>query len=155
MGLLNIYRIAKKKYATDLTGKGASLNGGRWNKIGTPVLYCGESIEIALLENIAHLPANLIPNLMLLTLQIPDNSIQVISIDDLPENWFKQPAPEILAEIGDAWAKSNSTIVLKVPSVIVHTSHNYILNCSHPKYKKVKIIDQQPFPLDTRLIKSR
>jgi len=90
---------------------------------------------------------------MLLTLQVPDSSIQIISISELPENWYKQPAPEILAEIGDAWAKSNSSLTLRVPSVIVHTSHNYILNCSHSDYKKVKIIDQQPFPLDPRLIK--
>jgi len=32
-----IKRITKKKYATDLTGKGAVLNGGCWNKIRTPV----------------------------------------------------------------------------------------------------------------------
>lgn len=153
MELINIFRIVKEKYAKDITGTGASLYGGRWNKIGTSVLYCGESIEISLLENIVHLPANLMPNLMLLTLQIPDDSIQIISTSELPENWYKQPAPEILSEIGDNWAKSNSSIALKVPSVIVHTSNNYILNCSHPKYKKVKIIDQQPFPLDPRLIK--
>jgi len=150
---MEIFRIAKRKYASDLTGKGALLNGGRWNKIGTPVLYCGESIEISLLENIVHLPANLIPDLNLLTLQIPDDSIQIISASDFPGNWYKRPAPEILAEIGDDWAKSNSTIALKVPSVIVHTSHNYILNCNHPNYKKVKLIDQQSFPLDPRLIK--
>lgn len=155
MALLNVYRITKKKYATDLTGKGASLNGGRWNKIGTPILYCGESIEIALLENIVHLPANLIPNFMLLTLQIPVDSIQIIAVVDLPGNWYKQPAPEILAEIGEDWVKSNSTIALKVPSVIVPTSNNYVLNCSHPNYKKVKIVEQQSFPLDTRLIKSK
>jgi len=68
---MDIFRIANKKYADDISGKGASLNGGRWNKNGTPVLYCGGSIEIALLETVVHLPANFAPNLMLLTLQIP------------------------------------------------------------------------------------
>jgi len=94
---MEIFRIANKKYADDLSGKGA--------------------------------------------------------ISELPENWFKHPAPEMLAEIGDAWAKSNSTIALKVPSVIVPTAHNYVLNCSHPQYRKVKVTEKQSFPLDPRLSK--
>jgi len=150
---MNIFRIANKKYADDLSGKGAALNGGRWNKIGTPVLYCGESVEIALLETVVHLPANFAPNLMLLTLQIPDNSIESIAASKLPHNWYKHPAPEVLAEIGDDWVKGNSTIALKVPSVIVPTASNFILNCSHPHYKKVKIIQKQTFPIDPRLTK--
>jgi len=96
---MDIFRIANKKYADDISGKGASLNGGRWNKNGTPVLYCGGSIEIALLETVVHLPANFAPNLMLLTLQIPDDSIQNIAISELPENWFKHPAPEMLPRL--------------------------------------------------------
>jgi len=150
---MDVFRIANKKYADDLSGKGASLNGGRWNKIGTPVLYCGESVEIALLETVVHLPANFAPNLMLLTLQIPDNSIESIAASKLPDNWYKHPAPEVLAEIGDDWVKGNSTIALKVPSVIVPTASNFILNCSHPHYKKVKIIQKQTFPIDPRLTK--
>ena len=149
---MNIFRITNKKYADDLSGKGASLSG-RWNKNGIPVLYCGESVEIALLETVVHLPANFAPNLMLLTLQIPNNSIQSIAASELPDNWYKHPAPEVLAEIGDDWVKSNSTIALKVPSVIVPTASNFILNCSHPHNKKVKIIKKQTFPIDPRLTK--
>ena len=151
---MEIFRIANKKYADDLLGKGAALNGGRWNKTGTPVLYCSESIEIALLETVVHLPANFAANLMLLTLQIPDNSIQSITAFELPDNWYKHPAPEVLAEIGDDWVKSNSTIALKVPSVIVPSTSNFILNCSHSHYKKVKIIQKQNFPIDPRLTKT-
>jgi len=151
---MEIFRITNKKYADDLTGKGAALNGGRWNKVGTPVLYCGASVEIALLETIVHLPANFAPNLILLTLQIPNDSIDAITVSELPKKWYKHPAPEVLAEIGDAWTKSNSSIALKVPSVIVHTAHNFVLNCSHPKYQKVKVLKKQPFPLDGRLTKN-
>ena len=54
-----VYRITGKKYADDLTGTGAAMFGGRWNKKGTPVLYTGESKDIALLETIVDQPENL------------------------------------------------------------------------------------------------
>jgi RES domain-containing protein len=68
------YRITKHRRARDINGTGAALYPGRWNKRGTPVLCTGESIEIALLENIVHLPPMVIPNLDLLTLEIPEDA---------------------------------------------------------------------------------
>ena len=50
-----VYRITGKKYADDLTGTGAAMFGGRWNKKGTPVLYTGESKDIALLDSMGKL----------------------------------------------------------------------------------------------------
>jgi RES domain-containing protein len=49
--------------------------GGRWNKKGSPVLYTGESKEIALLKLIVHTPIAMVPALDVLTLAIPDESI--------------------------------------------------------------------------------
>ena len=136
-----------------MSGNGAAIYGGRWNKKGSPVLYTGETKEIALLETIVHTPPTIIPALEILTIEIPDDSIEILSINDLPDNWTNYPAPEILAEIAENWIESKKSIALKVPSCIIHTSHNYILNCRHPDYSKVKIIEQKGFHFDTRLIK--
>ena len=65
-----VYRITGNKYADDLSGTGAAMHGGRWNKKGSPVLYTGENKEIALLETIVHTPPMLIPNLDILILDI-------------------------------------------------------------------------------------
>ncbi len=146
-----VYRITGKKYASDLTGKGAAMFGGRWNKKGSPVLYTGENKEIALLETIVHTPPLLIPALVILTLEIPDDSITTIEIKSLPENWTVYPAPVVLSEIGERWIKEGKTIALKVPSCIIHSSHNYILNCRHPEYSRVRLIDQRNFKFDSRL----
>ncbi len=148
-----VYRITGKKYAGDLTGIGAALFGGRWNKKGTPVLYTGENKEIALLETVVHTPPLLIPALEILTLEIPDDSITAIEKISLPKNWAVYPAPAILSEIGERWIKEGRTIAMKVPSCIIHSSYNYILNCRHSDYSKVKLIDQKDFKFDSRLKK--
>lgn len=148
-----VYRITKSKHASDISGTGAALFPGRWNQKGTPVLYTGESIAIALLENIVHAPPMITPDLDILTLEIPDDSILELKISDLPSNWSNYPAPTILSQIGQRWVNEGKKISLKIPSCIIHTSHNYILNCQHKNYNRVKIIDHSKFYFDPRLIK--
>ena len=150
-----VYRITGKKHAGDLTGTGAAMHGGRWNKKGSPVLYTGVNKEIALLETIVHTPPMLVPKLDILTLEIPDNSITEIKIDQLPKNWKVYPAPIILSEITENWIEENKTISLKVPSCIIHSSHIYILNCRHPEYSKVKLLERKNFKFDSRLTQQK
>lgn len=148
-----VYRITGQKHANDLSGTGAAIYGGRWNKKGTPVLYTGGSIEIALLETLVHTPQMLVPDLVMITLEIPDYSITEIEKSKLPKNWISYPAPTILSEVAEDWVQERKTIALKVPSCIIHSSHNYILNCSHPDYNMVKLLDLRKFHFDHRLKK--
>ncbi len=148
-----VYRITGRKYANDISGIGAATYGGRWNKKGAPVLYTGESKEIALLETIVHTPPMLIPKLSIITIAIPDNSISEIEIKNLPDNWYDYPAPTILSEISQKWIIEGKTIAFKVPSCIIHSSHIYLLNCNHKNYKNIKILDIRNFHFDTRLKK--
>ena len=146
-----VYRITGSKNSKDISGTGSAMYGGRWNKKGTPVLYTGETKEIALLETIVHTPPMLVPSLDILTIEIPDSIIN-LDIKSLPKNWVDYPAPTILSEIAEKWIVNCKSIALRVPSCIIHTSHNYILNCRHPDYnKKVKIIEHKNFHFDSRL----
>jgi RES domain-containing protein len=148
-----VYRITKSKYASDINGTGSALYPGRWNKKEIPVLYTGENKEIALLEYIVNTPPMIAPKLDILTIEIPDNSITELSITDLPDDWYQYPAPTILSEIGQNWIDKGKSIALKVPSSIIHSSCNIILNCKHKDYKKVKILNQERFFFDFRFIK--
>lgn len=148
-----VYRITKSTHSSNISGAGAALFPGRWNKQGTAVLYTAESIEIALLETVVHVPPMLIPDLDLLTIEIANNSISELKIDDLPTNWSKYPAPTILSEIGQNWINTAQTVALKVPSSIISSSHNIILNCLHPDYNKVKVISLEKFYFDPRLLR--
>ncbi len=47
---MKIYRLTKSKYASDLSGKGASMNGGRWNEEGIRCVYAGSTRAICVLE---------------------------------------------------------------------------------------------------------
>jgi len=149
-----VYRITKRKRASDLSGTGAALYPGRWNKQGTPVLYTGESKEIALLENIVHLPPMMAPQLDLLTIAIPDKSMSVLEAKDLPSNWSQYPAPTVLSEIGQRWIEEGKTLALQVPSCIIYSAHNILLNCRHRLYPKVRIMAEEPFAFDARLSKA-
>ena len=54
--MMTAWRIAKQKHqSTGLSGEGARIYGGRWNPIGTPVIYAAESLSLATLEIIVHL----------------------------------------------------------------------------------------------------
>ncbi|GAB3222112.1 RES family NAD+ phosphorylase [Algoriphagus aestuariicola] len=150
---MQVYRLAKSKYAGDISGTGAAIHPGRWNKRGYPVLYTGVNPEIALLEIIVHLPPMLAPALDLLVLELPDNSILELKESDLPSNWSDYPAPTILSEIGQRWIEDGKNLALQVPSSIIKTSSILILNCQHPNYGEVRILERRPFQLDPRLIK--
>src|SRR5215475_11096126 len=53
---MRIWRISTARYEdTALSGIGASLVPGRWNKTGQPVVYCSSSLALATLEVLVHL----------------------------------------------------------------------------------------------------
>lgn len=56
-----LYRIGKTKYAKDLDGIGAKVNGGRWNHEGVACIYTAESRALSLLEYSAHVSIDTIP----------------------------------------------------------------------------------------------
>jgi RES domain-containing protein len=147
-----VYRITKSRYAADLKGTGAALFPGRWNKFGTAVFYTGMTKEIALLETIVHATPMIFPDLDILTFEIPDDSITEFAIPELPENWAEYPAPNRLANLGEHWVLKGVTLALKVPSSIIDTAFNIILNCNHREFSKVKLLDHSKFNFDIRLI---
>ena len=109
------------------------------------MLYTGENPALALLEVVVHTPLALVPQLDLLTLEIPDDSITVLSEEVLPDHWADYPAPTVLSEIGEAWVRQADTVALRVPSCVIQSMHNYLLNCRHSAYSKVKLLSQEDF----------
>lgn len=85
--------------------------------------------------------------------QIEDSFCQVLAPENLPPDWFTYPAPLSTRNLGSAWAKSRASAVLAVPSVIVPSEKNYLLNPNHPDFKRISIGAPQDFSFDPRLLK--
>ena len=138
--MLLAYRITKQKYIKDLSGTGARITGGRWNKKGWPVVYTASTPELALLEYSVHMNPMKIPrSVFIATIEINSKSIEEVHVDDLPKSWNKHPYRFHLPEIGTAWLLANSSLVLKVPSAIMPLSKNILINPGHREMKKVKV----------------
>lgn len=53
---LRAFHLHKARYADQaFSGQGARLAGGRWNRPGTPMVYCAESLALATLEILVNL----------------------------------------------------------------------------------------------------
>jgi RES domain-containing protein len=152
---MHLYRIAKTLHIKDLSGAGPRLYGGRWNHMGTAVIYVAESRALATVEYLVHVPLPYEPlHLSLATLSVPDDVPHLeISPDALPRGWNKYPAPPTLADLGTEWVRSNETLILRVPSAVVEAEHNVLLNPGHPHMSRVQITDVTRYAFDERLLK--
>ena len=76
-----VFRITHQRYAADLSGHGAELYGGRWNSVGTPLLYTSTQRSLCILEHLVHLPQNtVLEGFMLLSIEFSDE-ISILEID--------------------------------------------------------------------------
>ena len=149
---MEVFRLTILKYAQDLSGIGAKLYGGRWNKPGQAVLYTAASRSLALVEVLVHVANAYLPtDYQLLTIYIPDNSVIELPIKDLPTNWNNSPPSDDLKNFSEDWLSTNQYLGLKVPSAVVKGEFNYLLNPLHSDMSKVKILSQEPFIFDSRL----
>lgn len=151
---MNVYRLANARRADDLSGTGARLTGGRWNRIGTSVLYTAGSRALATLEVLVHSPLSYVPDFyQMLTLVVPDDSLQTVPIEQLPGGWDGPKPPSGVSDITEEWITQNRFLLLKVPSAVVAGDYNYLINPAHPRAAEVRTTDNQPYSFDPRLMR--
>jgi len=151
--VIKLFRISLSKHINDMTGTGAKIYGGRWNRAGYPVVYASGSRSLAALEFLVHVPMALAPdNLSIAEINILKN-IKRTSVKEsqLPKNWKNYPAPEEIANIGTNWIKSQSSLLLNVPSAVVDKEFNTLINPLHPDIQFVTLGKVESFSFDPRL----
>lgn len=148
---MKVHRVTPQKFALDLSGTGAKLYGGRWNRVGVPLLYTSENLSLAVLENIVHIqnPA-ILPPYKAITIEIPD-SFKEYSVTNFPDNWLIQEGFEALWKLTDNFVKSGEFLAIKVPSAIIEMEYNFLINPQHPLFKDISVVKQQDFSFDQRL----
>ncbi|MDO9274507.1 MAG: RES family NAD+ phosphorylase [Lutibacter sp.] len=147
--------MSRKKYAKELSGKGASYSVNRWNSNGTEIIYCASSRALAMAEVAVHLNLALIPNdYLMIEINIPDSiEIEKIENSKLPYNWDSFPHISPTQKIGDDFINLNNYCVLRVPSAVVKGDVNYLLNPFHKDFKLIEIVNTYSFSFDQRLFK--
>jgi len=145
-----VYRLSKKIYASDLSGKGAEIAGARWNSKGNAMLYAGQSIALCVAEVAVHIPLGILPvEYVLVHLEVPDSGI--LELKKLPMNWNIFPYSKETQKLGDEFLRKNKFLGMKVSSAAVHGEFNILLNPKHPDFEKVKILKIEDFSFDKRL----
>lgn len=150
---MKLYRIAREKYCSDLSGEGARLYGGRWNSKGNAVLYTSEHASLAALEVLVNSPIRMLPSdLVLVEIAIdPPAEPGIIKADELGRDWKSYPAPIFLKETGDSWIQGRSSLLMKVPSVVIPEECNVLVNPNHSAFEAVSVKSIKPFRFDQRL----
>jgi RES domain-containing protein len=148
------WRIVDPAYIDDaFTGKGARINGGRWNSPGNTIVYTASLVSLAALELIVHVPrARRLPEYNLISCSFHEVLVEELDRAKLPPNWRSYPAPPELQELGETWMRAQSSAVLKVPSAVIEEEFNYLLNPAHEDFKSIDIGAARPFRLDYRLL---
>ena len=147
-----VFRLSSSRYAEDLTGRGAELYGGRWNSIGTPVVYTASSRALAMAEVAVHLHIQKVPkDMMMVELYLSEDSITSLPFQELKNNWQMFPYSIQTQQIGDDFVRENRFLVLKVPSAVVNGDFNFLINPRHVELPIVKVVSLSPFRFDSRI----
>ena len=151
---MRVYRIGDESHAKKaFNGDGARIYGGRWNKPGVALVYASATLSLAALELLVHLDAEEFPtSLVVVSADIPP-SLQIleISLARLPDDWQAYPGPETLQSMGTHWVKETHFAVVSVPSAIIPSERNFLVNPKHPDFSRIVIHKPTPFTLDPRL----
>ncbi len=148
---MEVWRIAKEKYALDRLGTGARLAGGRWNSANVPMVYAGMTIEIASYEKLVHVSGELPDDLVLIKITIP-NDISITDVSGaLPQNWDTLPSSIEAQVFGDSFINDGGFMAIIVPSVIIPEARNILINPNHPDWGRCTMEIKRQFIYDPRL----
>jgi RES domain-containing protein len=141
--------------ADDLTGAGAKITGGRWNRAGRPILYCADSPSLACLETLVHLGTGDLPlNRYLVAIDIRDqvwNAREIHTPATLPVGWDAIPPGMVSLDFGDLWLQQLRTAVLQVPSTVAPEDAVILINPSHHDAGAITAVKLRKWLYDPRL----
>jgi RES domain-containing protein len=145
-----VYRCTLEAHIeTTLAGEGALRYGGRWNSKGVAAIYTAESRILAVLELVIRQPIDKIcADYRILPIEVPEQFIE----PKIPQKWKQDES--ITRKIGDNFLKSSEHLLIKIPSVLLANTFNYLINPRSPEVTKVKLLQPEQILLDGRLLEA-
>ena len=121
--------------------------------VGVRVAYASESVALAVLEILAGTgKTSLLSSYSLMSARFSASAVEVLAAGELPGNWRNYPPPPDTQRIGDRWIAECRSLVLRVPSAIIETESNFLLNPLHPAFTSIECSAPMPFDFDPRLV---
>ncbi len=118
------------------------------------MLYTSATLALAALEILANLSsARLSKNLFCVEIEFPEG-LPIDKIDSLSPGWNRYPHTSQTVELGTRHFESGC-LCLRVPSAIIPTEFNFVLNPLHVDYGIIRVVDVRPLILDDRLLANK
>lgn len=155
--MIEAWRLTRRVHATPpseaYNGIGAERRGGRWNRIGTRAAYAASTSSLAALEYLANVdPEDLPDDLVFVGVAFNEDDV---TEGDPPKGWHTINSVAAMS-YGEEWLRSQRSLVLRVPSVIVTAERNYVLNPAHPRARTFEVAGAvEDFVFDERLLATR
>ena len=141
--------------ADDLSGKGGEKTGGRWNRKGTALIYGSASIALACLETFVHLAGGVpLPlNRYLVRISISPTAWRKRVVFDPAAHvgWDAEPSGFVSMDWGTQWARSSTSLLAEVPSVVVPEESNILINPAHASAARLSARKLRQWRYDLRL----
>lgn len=119
------------------------------------MVYTSTSIALAALEYAVHTVQRPLDS-VLLEIEVAVDSLETIESrvgGALPQNWSY--AELQTRDLGTAWLREKSSLLLEVPSVIIPRERNVLMNPSHADAHAARIVSVEPFFFDPRIFGGR
>lgn len=154
MSVRRAYRIIKRRHAKSaFDGEGARLAGGRWNSPGVRAVYLSSTLSLAAIELFVHLGEDAAAlDFVYFEVTIPE-IVPLTRTTRPPRGWRAEPPGMPSMQFGDRWLRERRTALLEVPSVIIPTETNLVLNPLHSAARRLRIDAPRPFLFDSRMWK--
>ena len=115
-------------------------------------MYTAGSLSLAFLEMLVHLKKrDLLDRYVLFRVHLP--AAVVHRPRRLPDGWAEANLSDTVRGFGSDWLTSQRSVALRVPSAIVLTEYNYLLDPVHPRFGEVTIGEPDAYTFDPRLLK--
>jgi len=131
----------------DLTGAGGKHKAGRWNHLGTPIVYLSDHPALCMLEVLVHFdPEDLPETYQLMSIEVPNELIE--ADPKLPPDWKTNEIAN--RDFFQNFCVAEDKAALRVPSAIMPRCANLLLNPNHPRHAENRIGEVETHPLDPR-----
>ena len=117
------------------------------------MVYASDSCALATLEIAVHLKNTaVLESYSVCQIVIPEGWCEEVTVDELPDGWDELGVNPLGAQSwGDLWLEVGATPAVKVPSVVMPTEWNVLLNPGHDQFLELELGIIEPHPFDARI----